>query len=90
MTLCGIRVPGHDIITLGVRGGECCILTWSSYDPVFVSVSKPDMNFKVCPKTPRSQPYSGFSSEMGAGHLILYDIAQKRFLTLSVKKLVLV
>ena len=29
------------------------------------------MNFKVCPKKPRSQQFSGFSSEMGVANSVV-------------------
>ena len=32
------------------------------------------MNVKVCPKKPRSQQFSGFSSKNGSGQLSGYDM----------------
>ena len=52
-----------------MRSKQCCILTWSS--PGFCISQQAWMNVKVCPKKPRSQQFSGFSSEMGVANSVV-------------------
>ena len=37
------------------------------------------MNFKVCPKKPRSQQFSGFSSEMGVANSVVMTQGMAKF-----------
>ena len=42
------------------------------------------MNFKVCPKKPRSQQFSGFSSELGVANSVVITIASNQALLICV------
>ena len=52
-----------------MRSKQCCILTW--LPPGFCIGQQAWMNVKVCPKKPRSQQFSGFSSEMGVANSVV-------------------
>ena len=60
--LCDFRVPRNDILALDE------VQTVLYTHMVITRFLQALMNVKICPKKPRSQQFSGFSSEMGVAN----------------------
>ena len=67
--LCGFRVPGNDILALDEV--QTVLYTHMVITRFLYQSAWPEWTSKVAQKKPRSQQFSGFSSEMGVANSVV-------------------